>query len=497
MHLSLSPRRKEILLTVASNLLLQIVTAVCGFILPPLIIGTFGSSVNGMVSSITQFIAYLNIVEAGVGGASIAALYKPLAIGDIAERNAILSATTKFYNRSGLLFTILVFMLAFIYPLIVGNEVDRFQSTLMVLVLGITGAAEFFLIGKYRVLLTADKKVYVISIVQMVALIISTVLAVVFIRSDVGIVFIKFCSAIVYLSRYSLLVLYVRRKYKDIDFHTVPDIQAIKQSKNVLMHQFCSLIVLYSPMVIITIFCSLKDVSVYTVYLMVFNAINLLLGAFSNGMQSFLGEMLVISDLEKTRRSYRNYETLYFIITSFVYSLTYILIIPFMKIYTRNITDCNYIQPVLSILLIISGFLSAVRNPSLQLTAAANLFKETQFQAIIELFLNLLLSIIFVLLFGFIGVVIGAVCSGLYRTGISIVYTYRKILCVNFLKSILNIIYIFVLFVPFCIFVPRLLGDYNSYFGWFFKAIVSGGLCFIPVICCLRIYFFKEEKEQL
>ncbi len=71
--------RKNIFLTISSNLLLQFVTIACGFILPPLIVSFFGSAMNGMVSSITQFIAYLNIVEAGVGGAAIASMYKPLA----------------------------------------------------------------------------------------------------------------------------------------------------------------------------------------------------------------------------------------------------------------------------------------------------------------------------------------------------------------------------------------------------------------------------------
>lgn len=493
--IKISPRKKEVLLTVITNLLLQVITALCGFVLPPLVIKVFGSSVNGMVSSITQFIAYLNIVEAGVGGASIAALYKPLAHGDTAERNSILSATAQFYNRSGVLFTVLVCMLAFVYPLIVGGEVDRLQSSLMVLVLGITGAAEFFLIGKYRVLLTADKKMYVLSFVQMGGLIISTGLAILLIRNGIGILPVKLCSAMVYLGRYVLLSLYVHRKYKNIDFHAVPDTQAISQSKNVLVHQICSLIVLYSPMVIITIFCSLKDASIYTVYLMVFNAVNLLLGAFSNGMQSFFGESLVISDLEDTRKSYRNYETLYFIITFFIYSMTYILIMPFMKIYTKSMTDCNYIQPVLSIMLVISGILSAIRNPTLQLAAAANRYKETQIQALIESILNLVSSIIFVSFFGFIGVVIGGICSGLYRTGISIVYTYRKILFVHFVKSILSISVIFLLFVPFCFFAQRILPDGNSYFAWFLEAIVSGGLCFIPCFLCF-FYFIRKRKAE-
>lgn len=298
----LSTRKKEVLYTVTGNLLLQIATAICGFILPPLVIGVFGSSVNGMVQSVSQFIAYLNIVEAGVGGASIAALYKPLADGDVKERNSILSATAGFYNRSGIFFVVLVFILAFVYPLVIGNQVDRIQASLMVLVLGITGAAEFFLIGKYRVLLTADKKVYVISIVQMLAIIANTAVAVVLIRLHCSILLVKFASAVVYLGRYVFLSMYVHKNYSQLDFHAEPDRQAIRQSKNVLVHQIGGLVVFNSPLVIITIFCSLKDASVYTVYAMVFGAVNQLLGAFSNGMQSFFGESLVKDDLERTRK---------------------------------------------------------------------------------------------------------------------------------------------------------------------------------------------------
>ena len=64
----ISSRKSQLIATISSNLILQLITAVCGFILPPLIVETFGSSVNGMVSSITQFISYLNLVEAGIRG---------------------------------------------------------------------------------------------------------------------------------------------------------------------------------------------------------------------------------------------------------------------------------------------------------------------------------------------------------------------------------------------------------------------------------------------
>ena len=479
---NLTTRKKEVLLTVASNLLLQVVTAVCGFILPPLVISTFGSSVNGMVSSIAQFIAYLNIVEAGVGGASIAALYRPLALGDTAARNGILSATAKFYNRSGLLFTILIFILSFVYPLLVGGEVDRLQSGLMVMVLGITGAAEFFLIGKYRVLLTADKKIYVISLVQMGALIVSTALAVVLIKAGSGILLVKLSSALMFLARYLVLALYVRLHYPKVNFHAAPDTQAISQSRNVLVHQIGGLVVFNSPLVIITIFCSLKDASVYTVYAMVFNAVTQLLGAFSNGMQSFFGESLVTDSVERTRNIFARYETVYFAIEGWFYAMTYLLIMPFMKLYTVNMTDTQYIQPVLAVLFVFVGVLNNLRNPAVQLINAAGHFKKTQWRSVAEAVINVLGSIAGVMILGFKGVLLGSVCSGLYRGVDVLIYTSRHILksAKIGITAFIKIVFCSFLFFVLCFLFQRYSFQPDSYIQWVGLAALYGMLLALP-----------------
>ena len=72
-------RGKKALLNSAASLMLEFVTVICGFIVPRLIIGTYGSEVNALTSSISQFLSYIALVEAGVGGVIRAALYKPLA----------------------------------------------------------------------------------------------------------------------------------------------------------------------------------------------------------------------------------------------------------------------------------------------------------------------------------------------------------------------------------------------------------------------------------
>ena len=57
----------------------EIVTMILGFVTPRIILVTYGSELNGLTSSILQFMSYFNLVEAGFSNAAVYALYKPFA----------------------------------------------------------------------------------------------------------------------------------------------------------------------------------------------------------------------------------------------------------------------------------------------------------------------------------------------------------------------------------------------------------------------------------
>ena len=57
----------------------EVVTLVSGLVLPRLILVTFGSSCNGLLSAIVQFLGFSTLLRAGVGAVTKAALFRPLA----------------------------------------------------------------------------------------------------------------------------------------------------------------------------------------------------------------------------------------------------------------------------------------------------------------------------------------------------------------------------------------------------------------------------------
>lgn len=75
-------RKKLLAKNTAASLLSQITALMCGFVLPRLFLEYFGSEVNGLVNSITQFLGVISFLELGVGAVVQSSLYQPLANDD-------------------------------------------------------------------------------------------------------------------------------------------------------------------------------------------------------------------------------------------------------------------------------------------------------------------------------------------------------------------------------------------------------------------------------
>lgn len=154
----------------------QVVNTITNVILPPLIITKYGSIVNGLISTVKQIINYIQIVGAGISESVVVSLYKPLQEQDDSKVSAIYNASRITFKHSGIIFSILAVIIAFISPIFITEDLSYDFIVKIVLVLSITGMAEFFFIGKYRTLLIADQRSYVVNIAQIIMAVLSTAL---------------------------------------------------------------------------------------------------------------------------------------------------------------------------------------------------------------------------------------------------------------------------------------------------------------------------------
>ena len=70
-----SLKAKKGLGNIVTGLFNQLVTIALGILIPRLILTSLGSEANGLLSSVNQVLAYLALLEAGIGTASMQALY--------------------------------------------------------------------------------------------------------------------------------------------------------------------------------------------------------------------------------------------------------------------------------------------------------------------------------------------------------------------------------------------------------------------------------------
>ena len=97
-------KKKASLLNMALMGTYQIVTALFGFVLPSMILNTYGANLHGYTTTVSNIMSYVALVNAGLAPAAVQALYEPLAKKDMYRVNQVLNAVDHFYTISGWLY---------------------------------------------------------------------------------------------------------------------------------------------------------------------------------------------------------------------------------------------------------------------------------------------------------------------------------------------------------------------------------------------------------
>lgn len=409
------------------GLLNQLVVIIFGLLLPRMFITSYGSEINGLVSSVNQIYTYVALLEAGVGTASLQALYKTIANDDINETNSVLSATHRFYKRTGILYFLSVILISILYPLIVKSNIPTITIVLVILFNGLGGVVNYFFQGKYRILLRAEGKNYVLSNLSTVIYFLTNAAKIVLILFGFDVAIVTLSHFIVNLLQMSFIMLYIKKNYKWIDLKVKPNNDAISSKNSVMIHQISNLVFSNTDILILTLLSGLKDVSVYSLYNSFFTMCKSILFSFLDGVQYALGQTFN-SDFEKFKEIQERFESLYMVLTFMIYSVLYSVISPFIAIYTRGISDANYIDKYIPLLFTLVYLLQGARGPMQLVSEYAQHFKQTQHQAIIEMVINLSVTITSVLKFGIYGVLFGTIAALLYRANAIIIYTNKVIL---------------------------------------------------------------------
>lgn len=487
-------RGKKLAWNTIASLTLQLVTVICGFILPRLILGTYGSEVNGLVNSITQFLGVITLLDLGVGAVVQSSLYKPLAENDEDGISKIFVSASKFFRRLATILLVYIVILVFAYPLLVNKSFDFAFTALLIGAISISSFAQYYFGIVNSLLLSADQRGYVQYTAQIVTLIVNTAACAVLIKSGCSIQLVKLVTSLIFLARPFYLTWYVNKHYninKKITYTEEP----IKQKWNGMAQHFAAYVLGGTDNIVLTLFSTLSNVSIYGVYNIVIMGVKNALFSMTNGFQSLMGQMLVKKEYGNLKSFFSYIEWFMHTGTTLIFGCTGVLIISFVKVYTNGIDDADYIQPLFAVLITIANAGHCLRLPYNLAILAAGHYKQTQSNYIVAMLLNIIISIATVKIWGLIGVAIGTLVAMVYQTVWMAWYDSKNIInwpFKNFLKqTAVDVLTVIIASVA-TFKIPLLSVTYSA---WALQAVEVFAI-WLVVVFIINFVFYKNKMNS-
>ncbi len=488
-------RKKLLAQNTVASLMAQITALVCGFILPRLFLQHFGSDVNGLVNSITQFLSVISFLELGVGAVVQSSLYKPLAEKDNQQISKVMVSANRFFQRLAQILLAYVVVLMLAYPLITNQNFGFLYTDTLIAAISISSFAQYYFGIVNSLLLNADQRGYIQYNAQTITIISNTIVCVIMISMNGTIQLVKLATSLIYLARPLVLHIYVKRHYQ-IDWKIKYTEEPIKQKWNGVAQHIAAVVLDGTDTIVLTAFSTLSNVSIYSVYYLVVKGVKTLFLSMTNGIQALMGELWAKQELNQLKSFFACVEWSVHTGTTYVFSCTAALIVPFVQVYTFGISDANYIQPVFAILLTLANAMHCLRLPYNIMVLAAGHYKQTQKNYIVAAVLNIVVSVITVKAWGLIGVAVGTLAAMTYQTIWLAVYDSKHFIFWP-LKNVAKQFAVDALSVTLVIVVGSQMNLKDiSYTSWIFMAVkVAVGA--LIVFAGMNALFYKNRVNQL
>lgn len=388
----------------------QLLVTVVGIIVPRMIMSGYGSEMNGLLATLGQIFTYLSLLGAGVNQSSRNALYAPIRNGDRESMTDIVSVTQKYFNKVAVYYSGGVLLLSAVGPYVLKTSLDKPVVFFIILLEGAASVISLRCIESYNALLTADGRGYFISALTLFNKLAVYGLKIVLALCGVNILFVQVLGVVIALVRVAAYKHFMSKHYSWLKIKKVKDAQSLKDRNSFLVTQIAWTVFASTDMIILSIFVSANSSSVYNVYNMVFASLAMLLNEVYVNINYLLGR--TYSESVKEYEKYHDaYTSVFLGAMTMMMCVSAVMCLPFVRLYTRGITDTNYIYPALPIMFAVVQILSWSRYVSGNLTGLSGYAKQTSYISIAEAVINLAVSLVLVHFYGIYGVVIGTVAA--------------------------------------------------------------------------------------
>lgn len=402
------------------NICNQLLAIILQFIIRTVFIKCLALEYLGVSGLFSNILSMLSLTELGFGAAIVCSMYKPLADNDHKEINRYFNIYRGVYTIIGCLICALgLVLLPFLHYLIKDSSNIPNLKLMYFLYLLDTVASYFF--AHYRSLLSADQKEYINANNRSLFLVIQTVAQIILLYTTHNyILFLTAKIACNVLSSY-VLSLKVKRRYPFLKkIHSISlDSTALKILKRDTVGVFSTRIAMTmlnsTDSLIMSAFLGSIVTAYYSNYSLLVGTVGTAMGLIFSSVQASIGNYCVTQSIDNQKKLFFDLNYLYFCIYGFCTVCLLGLVSPFIQIWLGE----SYTLPCTVVVTIIAKFyFGNVRQTVLNFLSVNHLLDKIAIKNVIEVVINLIVSIFLVKRIGiagiFVGTSIGMLCTSLW-----------------------------------------------------------------------------------
>lgn len=401
-------RTKRAIINFITDALPQVIILLLGIVKIKLFINILGETKLGLYQLYNQIVAYLVLIEGGIGSALLFRLYKPTKEKDSNKINQIMSAAKRIFNIVGVLILFIGIILSFFVVFFVkdtGNVETSYIQFTFILYL-ISQAIYYFSIPE-RSLFDAEQKKYIPNIVFQAIALIKAILEIIIISLHLDLIVLLISLIICSLISNIIIIILCKKKHPSLDLKQKGDYSMLKDVKHLFVNTLASVLTNNIDIIIISKFIGLTHVVIYSTYNYFVEAIKQFIDKISGATFSGIGELL-LEGKENSLKVFNEFNEMMFYLATILCVPFFFMINQFINIWYQSKIYTSF---SLAILFTVILFYQIIRTPLKVFTLSSGKFKEIKIFVIIEIIINLSLSIILVGKLGITGVLLATIIS--------------------------------------------------------------------------------------
>ena len=400
-------------------LAIQPFSVIIGFINRTVFIHFLGVTYLGLSSYLTSIVSILSLAELGIGEAMSYALYSPLVREEHGKINAFMILFKKLYRIIGISIFVFGGILSLFLPnLIKDYTINSELYWIFFLFIFNSGSSYFF--AYKRTLLYVDQRNYVLNLLNFGLNTLRVFLQIAVIIFTQNFIFYLLIETILNIIGNVIMSYIVDRLYNYLFNKEITPINQEEKEKfirNIKGNTLGSIgekIVFQTDSILIAKFINLAAIGIYGNYTYVLGFVSMIVNTVMGSITSSIGNLIHSEDttLEAKISFLKKYQFIAFSLIYFA-SIGYLLFVhPFIIIWLgENLSFNQWTE----IIIVINFFLTAYRQPNLVLISVQGLSYEQNKKVIVEILLNIFLSLFFLLILdlGVAGILLGTIGSTL------------------------------------------------------------------------------------